>query len=218
MSPTYRCHPHAILSECGPSMFFALYTVEEVVSRHCLFGCFSSLPATRFPLPCCWSLMSRTSSSIHIAFFLLVFICYVDGTTSYLIYPNSESSFTSLALPDLVVMRNNINPFTTWQTFGDNSCAVYEGCTSRISSLSFSHLFHFLSGAQQGNRRLLRFTTQIYNQGTSDVVLGNPNNNPGFFTFSSCHHHYHRKDVVQAVLLVCTSCLCIVALMTLYFL
>ena len=33
MSPTYCCHPHAIL-ECGPSMFFSFYTVEVCTSSH----------------------------------------------------------------------------------------------------------------------------------------------------------------------------------------
>src|SRR5687768_16051024 len=41
-----------------------------------------------------------------------------------------------------------------------------------------------------GERRLLRFTTQTANHGTADLPLGRPRDT-SFFSYSSCHHHYH---------------------------
>ena len=84
-------------------------------------------------------------------------------------------------LPDLVVgaSRMKSTVLITNQTFGANECEVVEGCVV------------------PGTRRLLKFDTQIINQGTADAVLGRPQDRPDLYVFSPCHNHYHMIDVLD---------------------
>jgi hypothetical protein len=85
------------------------------------------------------------------------------------------------ALPDLVVgadrMRSTVEIVS--RTFSPTSCSVVEGCVVA------------------GSRRLLRFDTQIINQGNADAVLGRPQDRPDLYVFSPCHGHYHMIDVLD---------------------
>jgi hypothetical protein len=83
--------------------------------------------------------------------------------------------------PDLIVSASELKPFTQTRTF-DESCEVVEGCTP------------------PGTRRLLRFNLQTRNQGTADLVLGRPEDNP-LFKYAECHRHYHFERYCGARLL-----------------
>jgi hypothetical protein len=50
-----------------------------------------------------------------------------------------------------------------------------------------------------GSRRLLRFSTQIFNNGPDDFYLGNPaaDTNKELFVWSACHAHYHMSGWAQ---------------------
>ncbi len=76
------------------------------------------------------------------------------------------------AIPDLVVWRDTLQPYITTETFGAEECAVNEG-----------HI-------TEGERRLLRFSTESRNIGGADLVIGSPVGNPDF-EFAECHGHYH---------------------------
>jgi subtilisin-like proprotein convertase family protein len=78
-------------------------------------------------------------------------------------------------LPDLGLVASAVNPQITTETFAASSCAVMEGLI------------------QAGTRRLIRFSTQTENQGTADLYLGNPANNP-LFVWAPCHAHYHFNN------------------------
>lgn len=84
-------------------------------------------------------------------------------------------------LPDLVVGAARMRSSLLIQngTFSSNACEVVEGCVVA------------------GTRRLLKFDTQIINQGTADAVLGAPQNRPDLYVFSPCHGHYHMIDVLD---------------------
>jgi ribosomal protein L19 len=84
----------------------------------------------------------------------------------------------SVPLPDLAVIGSAVNPQIVTQTFASNSCAVLEGLI------------------QAGTRRLIRFDTQTANQGTGDLMFGNPASNP-LFVFAPCHAHYHFQNYMS---------------------
>src|SRR6185503_12974062 len=73
--------------------------------------------------------------------------------------------------PDLVISAFALKPFTQTRTF-TGGCEVIEGC------------------ATPGTRRLLRFNLETRNQGTADLVLGDPQGNP-LFEYAECHGHFH---------------------------
>jgi hypothetical protein len=68
------------------------------------------------------------------------------------------------------------------EEFSEISCEVEEG----------------LIGA--GERRLLRYTTEIRNLGAQDMVMPSPEGNP-FFEYHECHGHYHFKGFASSRLL-----------------
>jgi hypothetical protein len=80
--------------------------------------------------------------------------------------------------PDLIIDPNRTAGTWTIGTryFASNDCVLLEGCV----------------GAP-GLRTLLAFTTQPANISQTDLVLGDPNNNP-LFVYSPCHMHYHFAD------------------------
>ena len=81
-------------------------------------------------------------------------------------------SGSNLALPDLVPVTTSLNAYTTTEKFTAGACDALEGLVAT------------------GTRRLLRFTTETRNIGTTDLVLRSPVNNP-LFTYAPCHGHYH---------------------------
>jgi hypothetical protein len=80
--------------------------------------------------------------------------------------------------PDL---RSDGNALTDWvigtQNFSASDCAYVEGEVGGT-----------------GERRLLRFTFATPNLGAGDVVIGNPQDRPELFEFSTCHGHAHFKE------------------------
>ena len=61
-------------------------------------------------------------------------------------------------------------------TFLPTDCAVVEGMVAA------------------GDRKLIIFSTQSNNRGPGALTLGNPADHPEWFTFATCHGHYHIKD------------------------
>jgi hypothetical protein len=84
--------------------------------------------------------------------------------------------------PDLIIWGPTLNPKISIMTFSTGACEVVEGCTPA------------------GTRRLLAFDTETRNIGTTDLVLGNPANNP-LFEYAPCHDHYHFRDFATYQLL-----------------
>lgn len=87
--------------------------------------------------------------------------------------------------PDLVVDEEELRASVTdeWMV-GEDGCWIIEGC---------------LGG--QGDRRILRFSTRISNQGCEDFYIGeapwdpeeSPADHPGF-VYNECHGHYHYEN------------------------
>lgn len=104
----------------------------------------------------------------------------VDATTAY-------SGRTVMAVvasdgADLMPWVPVLQPYVSVDTFVPYSCEVQEG----------------LIGA--GERRLLRYTTEIRNVGGQDMVMPDPQGNP-FFEFHQCHGHWHFKGFASSRLL-----------------
>jgi hypothetical protein len=76
-------------------------------------------------------------------------------------------------LPDLTVDAGRLQPTTTSATFDPASCEVQEACVDG-----------------PGDRRLLSFSTMIWNVGAGELFFGDPSHNPAY-EFSPCHGHYH---------------------------
>jgi hypothetical protein len=81
-------------------------------------------------------------------------------------------------LPDLMIWGPSLQPRVVWETYSASSCSVIEGCVTT------------------GTRRLLRFSTEARNVGTTDLTLGSPAGNP-LFVYASCHNHYHFNDYMD---------------------
>jgi len=77
------------------------------------------------------------------------------------------------ALPDLIIYGPAAQPTVVTRAFNSDDCEVSEGCVMTA-----------------GVRRLLSFSTEVRNLGPSDLVFGDPNNNP-LFTYDPCHGHHH---------------------------
>ena len=84
--------------------------------------------------------------------------------------------------PDLVPWADALQPYVSVETFSTASCEVEEG----------------LIGA--GERRLLRYSTEVRNIGGGDLVMPPPEDNP-FFEFHACHGHYHFKGFAASRIL-----------------
>src|SRR5436190_13863889 len=89
---------------------------------------------------------------------------------------------SAYGLPDLVIYGPSANPYIDYITFAADSCEVREGCAS------------------PGVRRLLHFECESRNRGTSDLIFGDPANNP-LFEYDPCHGHYHFGEYAQYRLL-----------------
>jgi lysyl oxidase len=75
-------------------------------------------------------------------------------------------------VPDMIVYGPAAGPYLTVVTFANDSCEVLEGLTTG------------------GTRKLVRFSTESRNIGTSDLLMGDPAGNP-LFTPGVCHAHNH---------------------------
>lgn len=80
--------------------------------------------------------------------------------------------------PDLAVdPRQQGSASLAEATFDGDDCAVVEGLV------------------EPGQRRLLRFPTQIDNLGPADLRVGAPADNPDLFEHQPCHGHHHFEDL-----------------------
>eukprot|EP00002_Diphylleia_rotans_P010644 TRINITY_DN2116_c0_g1_i2.p1 TRINITY_DN2116_c0_g1~~TRINITY_DN2116_c0_g1_i2.p1 ORF type:complete len:632 (-),score=93.77 TRINITY_DN2116_c0_g1_i2:813-2708(-) len=83
-------------------------------------------------------------------------------------------------LPDLVVHVDEVSIDHTH--FAVDDCAVVEQC------IGFP-----------GDRKLLRFSTHIRNQGNAPLQLPAPPTRPDLFEYSACHGHYHYQVSIYTV-------------------
>lgn len=83
---------------------------------------------------------------------------------------------------DLMPWADALRPYVSTEEFDETSCEVQEG----------------LIGS--GQRRLLRYSTEVRNLGAVDMVMPDPEGNP-FFEFHPCHGHYHFKGFASSRLL-----------------
>lgn len=84
--------------------------------------------------------------------------------------------------PDLMPWADALRPYVSTEEFAEASCEVQEG----------------LIGA--GMRRLLRYSTEVRNIGSQDMVIPDPEGNP-LFEYHACHGHYHFKHFAGSRLL-----------------
>jgi hypothetical protein len=84
--------------------------------------------------------------------------------------------------PDLMPWADALRPYVSTEEFDETSCEVQEG----------------LVGA--GQRRLLRYSTEVRNLGAVDMVMPDPDGNP-FFEYHPCHGHHHFKGFASSRLL-----------------
>jgi hypothetical protein len=80
--------------------------------------------------------------------------------------------------PDLVVDPQVLlrDLFVEFQRTSKGSCTVLEGEVA------------------EGDRYLLRFSSNTPNLGPGDLVIGNPANHPEWFNLETCHRHAHLKE------------------------
>jgi hypothetical protein len=97
--------------------------------------------------------------------------------------PELVPAAAAVALPNLTVLADRMNPSTRWDTFAADSCEAQEACI----------------GAP-GTRRLLTFDAVFPNVGEADLVFGDPAGNPAF-ELSPCHGHYHLHGFSEYELL-----------------
>jgi hypothetical protein len=90
-------------------------------------------------------------------------------------------------LPDLTVAADRLAPATLFGTFAADSCEVQEACVDA-----------------PGDRRLLSFSTMIWNEGPGELFFGDPAGNPAY-DFSPCHGHYHLHGFAVYQLLDATG-------------
>lgn len=83
---------------------------------------------------------------------------------------------------DLMPWADALRPYVSVEEFSEVSCEVQEG----------------LIGA--GERRLLRYNTEVRNIGAQDMVIPDPEGNP-LFEYHECHGHYHFKGFAASRLL-----------------
>ena len=92
-------------------------------------------------------------------------------------------------LPDLTMLADEAaaSIVINRETFPADSCSLVEGCVNG-----------------PGERRLLRFDTVTPNLGEVDLVLGNPEETPGF-ELSECHGHRHFEGYANYELVDATG-------------
>jgi len=85
-------------------------------------------------------------------------------------------------LPDLIIWGPAASPTVITRTFTNTDCEVVEGCEN------------------EGEHRLLSFTTETRNIGSGDLIMGDPSTN-ALFIWASCHEHYHFEQFAEYDLL-----------------
>ena len=98
------------------------------------------------------------------------------------IYGRSLVAISTERGPDLMPWAAALDPYVSVENFSEISCEVEEGLIG------------------PGERRLLRYNTEVRNVGTDDLVMPSPEGNP-FFEFHSCHGHYHFKGFAASRIL-----------------
>jgi len=71
-----------------------------------------------------------------------------------------------------------------WRTFEATSCSINEGCVPG-----------------PGRYLLMRFNTDVINQGLAGFMPGDPTQEPDIFTYDECHQHYHFSGFANFKLL-----------------
>ncbi len=104
----------------------------------------------------------------------------VDATTAY--SGRSVMAVVAGDGADLMPWAPVLQPYLSTETFLESSCEVEEGLI------------------EAGERRLLRYTTEIRNVGGLDMAMPDPEGNP-FFEFHECHGHWHFKGFASSRLL-----------------
>ena len=96
-------------------------------------------------------------------------------------FSTDAGAMSACPLPDLQVNDGLVASTVqfTQESFNIDSCEIMEGCVGG-----------------PGTRKLVRFSVQTPNLGTSDFALGDPTNNP-LFTFSQCHNHFHLRGYAR---------------------
>jgi hypothetical protein len=89
-------------------------------------------------------------------------------------------------VPDLVINADKLKSEIIFEskTFDEASCAVYEKCVEGM-----------------GERRLMRFTVEVINQGLAALTAPPPGTNPQLFQWSPCHGHFHFTKFAEYYLL-----------------
>ncbi len=104
----------------------------------------------------------------------------LDATTAYA--GRTLMAYVAGNGADLMPWADALEPYVSVEEFSELSCEVEEG----------------LIGA--GERRLLRYNTEVRNLGAQDMVMPSPEGNP-FFEYHDCHGHYHFKAFASSRLL-----------------
>jgi len=104
----------------------------------------------------------------------------LDATTAF----SGRSVMAAVASDgsDLLPWADALRPYVSTEEFSEISCEVEEGLIG------------------PGERRLLRYNTEIRNIGSQDMVMPSPEENP-FFEYHPCHGHYHFKGFASSRLL-----------------
>ncbi len=103
----------------------------------------------------------------------------------------SECIGGSCALPDIFADGTRSGPGFDTQDFAIGDCELRPEEGPCINA--------------PGRRQLLRFNTDTPNLGDGDMFLGVPGDNPDFFTFSTCHGHYHFNSYAAYSLIDATG-------------
>ncbi|MCB0794655.1 MAG: hypothetical protein KDB88_07950 [Flavobacteriales bacterium] len=86
--------------------------------------------------------------------------------------------------PDLTMNSTTLQNSLNMQTVNiTDQCAPAEGCVKQL-----------------GQRYVLRFSTRIDNEGTTDYYIGNPSTQPWMFNSNNCHGHNHYAGYADYVL------------------
>ncbi|MEK7952636.1 lysyl oxidase family protein [Luteolibacter soli] len=104
----------------------------------------------------------------------------IDASTAY--SGRSVMAYVAGDGADLMPWGAVLDPYVSVETFDPVSCEVQEGMIDA------------------GERRILRYTTEIRNVGGQDMVMPDPVGNP-FFEYQECHGHYHFKGFASSRLL-----------------
>jgi hypothetical protein len=124
----------------------------------------------------------RRSTVWWLASWIIAGVCGV--AVAWMTHPRVASA--QVAEPDLFVDEAYLESSFVFgaRNFKATDCAVQEGCVGGT-----------------GRRKLLRFSVATPNIGSSDLVLGPPQDNPGLFIWSPCHGHYHLNGYATYELL-----------------